>query len=137
MFQRIKVPTFVIVIATLTSIIATVLGLWAQLSPATHPGPVFVDAAHSVILSWGARELGQGLSGLLVVLFLRDARAFVVVLSSAWVREILDFVDLFRVADSPTRLFFVVGTSVVLHAIALYLSVRAIQKHEQLTESSA
>jgi hypothetical protein len=135
MFERIPVSKFVIIIALLTSIIATVLGASAQLSPETHPSILFGDVANGVILSWGARELGQGLSGLLVVFLLRDARAFAVVLASAWVREILDFFDLFRVADSPTRLFIVVGVSVILHSIALFLSYRAIRKHEQQTPS--
>ena len=127
--NNIPVPRFVLIITFLTSIIATVLGVWASLFTETHPQ--FIEGAYKVVLSWSARELGQGLSGLFVLFFLRDARAFAVVLASAWGREVLDFIDFFRVLDTPLRLYFVVGTSVILHSIALYLTWDAIKKHKQ------
>ena len=127
--NNIPVPRFVLVITLLTSTIATVLGVWAALFTETHPQ--FIEGAYKLVLSWSARELGQGLSGLLVVFFLRDARAFAVVLASAWVREVLDFIDFFRVIETPLRLYFVVGTSVILHSIALYLSLDTIRKHKK------
>ncbi|MEM7372397.1 MAG: hypothetical protein AAF587_27505 [Bacteroidota bacterium] len=121
--MKIEVPKFVLVITLLTGLIATVLGVWASLFPETHPQ--FLGEIASV-LSWSGRELGLGLSCLLAVFFLRDARVIAAVLFGSWIRETLDFIDFFRVEDSPTRLYVVVGISVILHSIALYQTWRAI-----------
>jgi len=122
---NIKAPKFALVITFLTGLIATVLGVWATLSPETHPQ--FLGEVKSV-LSWSARELGMGLSCLLAVFFLRDARVIAAVLFGSWIREILDFIDFFRVADTPVRLYYVVGISVILHSSALYLTWRILKK---------
>ena len=127
--KSIKVPSFVIVITLLTSTIATVLGVWAALFTETHPQ--YLEGAYKLVLSWSGRELGQGLSGLFAVFVLRDARAIAIVLLSAWVREVIDFIDFFRIAGTPLRLYFVVGTSVILHSTALYFTWDAIRKHKQ------
>ncbi|MBV7337441.1 hypothetical protein KFU94_56260 [Chloroflexi bacterium TSY] len=125
--NNIKVPVFVLVITVLTSLIATVLGVWGWVSPETHTQ--YIDGAFKLMISWSARELGMGVAGLVAVLFYRDARAFAVVLAGDLVREVLDVIDFFRVPDTPIRFYFVVGTAAILQAIALYLSVDAIRKH--------
>ncbi|MEM7335577.1 MAG: hypothetical protein AAF490_26100 [Chloroflexota bacterium] len=127
--MRIQVPTFVIVITALTGLIAAILGVWGWLSPETFPGPSAVGAPEHTILSWSAREIGMAVSSVIAILFIKDARAYAVALGSAWTRELLDFIDGFRIADTPTRLFVVVGVSVILHSIALYMTMRAIRKH--------
>ena len=127
--MNIKTPTFAIVITFLTGLIATILGVWASLSPETFPGPSAIGAPVSAILSWSAREIAMAVASWIAILWLRDARVFMVVLSSAWVREILDFVDAFRAEDAPLRLFIVVGVSVVLHGIAVYMTGKAIKDH--------
>ena len=129
--MRIQVPTFVIIITFLTGLIATILGVWAWISPETFPGPSGVGAPTHTMLSWGARELAMALSSWIVIFFIKDARGYAVALGSALLRESLDFIDGFRIADTPTRLFIVVGVSVVLHAAALYMTYRSIQKHNQ------
>lgn len=123
--MNIEAPKFALVITFLTGLIATVLGVWATLSPETHPQ--FLGEVKSV-LSWSTRELGMGLSCLLAVFFLRDARVIAAVLFGSWVREILDFIDFFRVVDTPVRLYYVVGISVILHSFALYLTWRILNK---------
>lgn len=129
--MRIKVPTFVVVITFLTGLIATVLGLWAWFSPATFPGPSAVGAPTHTVLSWGARELAMALSSWIVIFLIKDARGYVIVLGSALLRETLDFIDGFRIADTPTRLFIVVGVSVILHSVAFYMAWKATRDHEQ------
>ena len=133
--NNIPVPRYVLIITILTSLIATVLGVWGWLSPETHPQ--YFDGAFSLLISWSARELGMGVAGLVAAILLRDARVFAAVLAGDLVREALDFVDFFRVAETPLRLYFVVGTSSILHSIALYLSFDAIRKHKKGTESHA
>ncbi|WP_420630687.1 hypothetical protein [Candidatus Leptofilum sp.] len=128
--MRIKVPTFVIVITFLTGLIATVLGLWAWFSPDSFSAPSGVGAPTHSILSWGARELAMALSSWIAIFMIKDARAYAVALGSALLRESLDFIDAFRIADTPARLFIIVGVSVILHAIALFLTFRAIQQHK-------
>ena len=137
--MRIKVPTFVIIITFLTGLIATILGVWAWISPETFPGPSGVGAPTHTMLSWGARELAMALSSWIVIFIIKDARGYAVALGSALLRESLDFIDAFRIADTPTRLFIVVGVSVILHATALYLTFRAINNHDEnvLEESPA
>ena len=120
-----RISKYVLIITFLTGLIATVLGIWASISPETHPQ--FLGEVKSV-LSWSARELGMGLSCLTAVFFLKDPRVFVAVLLGAWVREVMDFIDFFRVEGTPPRLYFVVGTSVILHSIALIQSWRAIKQ---------
>ena len=41
------------------------------------------------------------------------------------------FADAFRIADTPARLFVVVGISVILHSIALYMTFRTIRQQNQ------
>ena len=129
--MNIKTPRFAIVITFLTGLIATVLGLWASLSPETFPGPSAVGAPTHTILSWSARELAMALSSWIAIFIIKDARGYAVALGSALLRESPDFLDAFRVADTPARLFIVVGVSVVLHSIALYMTFRAINQHNQ------
>lgn len=131
--MRIKVPTFVVVITFLTGLIATVLGLWAWISPDTFPGPSAVDAPTNAIYSWAARELGMALSSWIAIFIIKDARAYAVVLGSALLRESLDFIDGFRIADTPERLFIVVGVSVILHFIALYMTFKTLREHQALS----
>ena len=45
-------------------------------------------------------------------------------------RETLDFIDGFRLADTPARLFIVVGVSVILHTIAVVVTAKAIRDHD-------
>ncbi|MDW3652156.1 MAG: hypothetical protein R8P61_34090 [Bacteroidia bacterium] len=130
MKTNIEVPKFVLIITFLTGLIATVLGIWASLSPETHPQ--FLGEVKSV-LSWSGRELGLGLSCLLAVFFLRDARVIMAVLFGSWIRETLDFIDFFRLTDTPTRLYVVVGVSVILHSMALYLTWKAIVNTESIS----
>ena len=132
--MRIKVHPFVLVITFLTGTIATVLGVWASLSPETHPQ--YFDGAFKLLLSWSGRELGQGLACLVALFFFRDARAIAIALFSSWVREVIDFIDFFRVLDTPFRLYMVVGSSVILHSIALYLSLDAIRKYTRKNQST-
>ena len=129
--MRIKTPTFAVVITFLTGLIATILGVWASVSPETFPGPSAIGAPVGAILSWSAREIAMGVASWIVILYIRDARGYFVVLGSAFVREFLDLFDAFRLGDSPIRLFIVVGVSVVLHGIAVYLTWKAINDHEQ------
>ena len=129
--MRIKTPTFAIIITFLTGLIATVLGVWGWLSPDTFPGPSAIGAPNSAILSWSAREVAMAMSSVIAIFIIKDARAYAVALGSALTRETMDFIDGFRAADTPARLFIIVGVSVILHSIALYLTARAIQKHNQ------
>lgn len=129
--MRIEVPKFVIVITFLTGLIATILGLIGWLAPDMFPGPSGVGAPEHSILSWSARELGMGLASWIAIFLIKDARAYAVVLGSAWLREVLDFIDGFRIADTPTRLFIVVGVSVILHSIALFMTWRALRNQDQ------
>ena len=129
--MRIQVPTYVIVITFLTGLIATMLGLVGWLSPDAFPGPSAVGAPTHSILSWSARELAMGVSSWIAIFLIKDARAYMVALGSAWTRELMDLIDGFRIADTPTRLFIIVGVSVVLHSIAVYMTWRAIRDHKQ------
>ena len=99
--NRIDVPLFVKIITVLTGAIATVLGVWAAIATDSHPQ--YVDGAYDVVLSWGARALGIGLACFVAVFFIRDARGYVIALSASWVREVLDFIDLFRVEGDLQR----------------------------------
>jgi len=129
--MQIKVPTFVLVITALTGLIATVLGLVAWLAPDAFPGPSAYGAPTNAILSWGARELAMGVASWIAIFLIKDARGYLVVLGSAWVRETMDLIDGFRIADTPGRLFVIVGVSVVLHSIAVIMTYRTIQKAKQ------
>lgn len=131
--MRIQVPTFVIVITFLTGLIATILGLVGWFAPDVFPGPSAVGAPTHSILSWSARELAMGLSSWIAIFLIKDARGYLVALGSAWLRESMDFIDGFRIADTPGRLFVIVGVSVVLHSIAVYMTWRAIRKHNEET----
>ncbi len=129
--MTIQTPKFVIVITFLTGLIATILGLWGWLSPDTFPGPSAVGAPTHSVLSWSARELAMGLSSWIAIFVIKDARAYAVALGSAWLRESMDFLDAFRIADTPARLFVIVGISVILHSIALYMTFRTIRQQSQ------
>ena len=129
--SNIKVSKFVMIITFLTGLIATILGVWATISLGTHPQ--FFEGAHKLVLSWSARELGMGIGALSTVFFFKDARAYAIILLSCWIREILDFIDFFRIEDTtPTRLYLVVGISVVLHGIAFFISIEAIRNHNKV-----
>lgn len=129
----IKAPTFSLVILFLTGAIATALGIVAAFFTENHP--MYFEGAKQLLLSWSARELGQGLIALFVLAFFRDARAVAIALGTAWIREVIDFVDFFRLPDTPTRLYFVVGTSVVLHSVAILLVWRAILEALQISSA--
>ncbi len=129
--MRIKTPTFAVIITFLTGLIATLLGLWGWISPETFPGPSAIGAPTSAILSWSAREVAMAMSSWIAILIIKDARGYAVALGSAWVREVMDLIDGARVADTPARLFIVVGISVVLHSIALYMTMKSIREHNQ------
>ncbi len=129
--NHIKVPTFVLVITALTGLIATVLGLVAWFAPDVFPGPSAVGAPTHAVLSWGARELAMGVASWIAIFLIKDARGYLVVLGSAWVRETMDFIDGFRIADTPGRLFVIVGVSVVVHTIAVVMTYRTIKNAEQ------
>ena len=135
--MRIKVPTYVVVITFITGLIATILGLWAWLSPGTFPGPSGIGAPTHAILSWGAREMAMGLSSWIAIFLIKDARGYAVALGSALLRESVDFIDAFRVADTPARLFIIVGVSIVLHSIAVYLTYRSIKNHNDALPANA
>ena len=121
----IPAPKFAVVITILSGLIATVLGVVASLFTEQHP--MYFPGAEQLLLSWSGRELGQGLSCLVAALFFRDSRVIGIALLSCWVREVIDFVDFFRLTGTPLRLYFVVGTSVVLHSIALVLVGRTLK----------
>ena len=89
---------------------------------------MYFEGTEQLLLSWSARELGQGLIALFVVAFFRDARAVAIALGTAWIREVIDFVDFFRLPETPLRMYFVVGTSVILHSTAIYLVWQAIRR---------
>ena len=125
----IKSPTFSLVILFLTGAIATALGIVASLFSENHP--MWFEGAEQLMLSWSARELGQGLIALIVVAFFRDARAVIIALGTAWIREVIDFIDFFRLPDTPIRMYFVVGTSVILHSAAIYLVWNAILRAKE------
>ncbi|MEM7417472.1 MAG: hypothetical protein AAF389_18425 [Gemmatimonadota bacterium] len=123
--MRIDVPKFPAVITFLTGLIATVLAVVAALFTESHP--MYMEGAQKLMLSWSARELGQGLACFFALFVLRDARAVAVALFSSGVREVVDFVDFFRVPGTPLRLYFVVGISSVLHSAALVVVLRKIR----------
>ena len=117
-------PRFSIVIAFLSGLIATVLGIVASFFTVHHP--LYFPGAEQLMLSWSGRELGQGLACLVAAGCLRDARVIGIVLFSSWVREVVDFVDFFRLSGTPLRLYFVVGTSIVLHSVAIFMAIRVV-----------
>ena len=121
----IPAPKFAVVITVLSGLIATVLGVVASLFTEQHP--MYFPGAEKLLLSWSGRELGQGLSCLVAALFFRDSRVIGIVLLSCWIREVIDFVDFFRLTGTPLRLYVVVGTSVILHSIALVLVGRTLK----------
>ena len=123
----IPTPKFSIAVTFLSGVIATVLGVVASLFTEQHP--MYFVGAEQLLLSWSGRELGQGLTCLIAALFVRDARVIGIVLLSSWVRELIDFIDFFRLSGTPLRLYFVVGISTLLHSWALVLVVRQIQSH--------
>ena len=95
-----RAPKFAIVITFLSGVIATVLGVVASLFTENHP--MYFVGAEQLLLSWSGRELGQGLACLVAVAFLRDAKVIGIVLFSCWVREVIDFIDFFRL-DGRSR----------------------------------
>ena len=122
----IAAPRFAVVVTILSGLIATVLGVVASVFTEHHP--MYFPGAEQLLLSWSGRELGQGLSCLVAACFFRDARVIGIVLFSSWVREVVDFVDFFRLSGTPLRLYFVVGISIVLHSAAMFVVVRTIKR---------
>ena len=112
----IHAPRFSVVICVLTGLIATALGVLGYFFPESHPQ--FIPGGVKIMYSWSARELGMGLTALAAAASLRDARVIAIALLGSLVREILDFIDFFRVEGTPLRLYFVVGISTILHATA-------------------
>ena len=128
--MRIDVHRAVIVItAIFAAIIPTIVGVLAWFSP--DNAPLFVEGAHDLTLSWGARSLGLAAAGWLALLVIRDARGYVVALGASATREVLDLVDLlFRIDDPSTGLFFMLPVSSTSLVVALALSVRAVRAHQ-------
>lgn len=128
--MRIPVPRIVLVItAIFATVIPTIVGLLAWISP--DNAPLFVDGAHDLTLSWGARSLGLAMAGWLALLVIRDARGFVVALGAAATREVLDLVDLlFRAEETSAGLFVMLPISSTSLLVGLALSIRAVQQAE-------
>ena len=133
--MQVKTPTFSLVILFLTGAIATALGVVASLFTQNHP--MYFEGAEQLLLSWSGRELGQGLIALIVVALFRDPRAVIIALGTAWIREVIDFIDFFRLPETPIRMYFVVGTSVILHSAAIYLVWNAILRGKEADASQA
>ena len=68
----------------------------------------------------------MGLASWLAIFVIKDARGYLVAIGSAWLREVMDFIDGFRIADTPERLFIIVGVSVILHSIAVFMTWRSV-----------
>ena len=128
--MTISVPRFVIVItAIFAAAIPTVVGAISYLSPAN--APLFVEGAHDLTLSWGARSLGLAVAGWVALLVIRDARGYAVALAASATREVLDLIDLlFRVDDPSPGLYVMLPISSTSLVVALLLSLRAIRAHQ-------
>lgn len=128
--MRIPVPRIVLVItAIFATVIPTIVGLLAWVSP--DDAPLFVDGAHDLTLSWGARSLGLAMAGWLALLVIRDARGFVIALGAAATREVLDLVDLlFRAEETSAGLYVMLPISSTSLLVGLGLSIRAVQQAE-------
>ena len=126
--MRIPVHAAVIVITVIfAAAIPTAVGALAWISP--ENAPLFVAGSHDLTLSWGARALGLAAAGWLAVLFVRDARAYVVALGANATREILDLVDLlFRVDDANTGLYVMLPISSTSLVAGFVLSILAMRK---------
>lgn len=128
--MRIPVPRIVLVItAIFATVIPTIVGLLAWISP--DNAPLFVDGAHDLTLSWGARSLGLAMAGWLALLVVRDARGFVIALGAAATREVLDLVDLlFRAEETSGGLYVMLPISSTSLLVGLALSIRAVRQAE-------
>ena len=128
--MRIPVPRIVLAItAIFATVIPTIVGLLAWISP--DNAPLFVEGAHDLTLSWGARSLGLAMAGWLALLVIRDARGFVVALGAAATREVLDLVDLlFRAEETSAGLYVMLPISSTSLLVGLGLSIRAVQQAE-------
>lgn len=133
--MRVKVhPAVVVITAIFAAIIPTAVGILAWFSP--DNAPLFVEGAHDLTLSWGARALGLAAAGWAALLVIRDARGYVVALGANATREILDLIDLFfRIDDPSTGLYFMLPVSSSSLVVALILSVRAVRTHQHQTEA--
>ena len=125
--MQIPVPRFVTAItAVFAALIPTVVGVISYVSP--ENAPLYVEGAHDLTLSWGARALGLAVAGWVAVALLRDARAYVVALAANLTREILDLVDLlFRIDDPSAGLFVMLPISSTSLLIALAVSMRVVR----------
>lgn len=119
-------PKFSVVITVLSGLIATALGILGYFFPESHPQ--FIPGGVKIMYSWSARELGLGITALVAAAFLRDSKVIAVALLGSLVREWLDFIDFFRIPGTPTRLYYVVGISSVLHSVAFALCLIRIKK---------
>ena len=128
--MRIPVPRIVLAItAIFATVIPTIVGLLAWISP--DNAPLFVEGAHDLTLSWGARSLGLAMAGWLALFVIRDARGFVVALGAAATREVLDLVDLlFRAEETSAGLYVMLPISSTSLLVGLGLSIRAVQQAE-------
>ncbi|MEM8708398.1 MAG: hypothetical protein AAGE98_18175 [Actinomycetota bacterium] len=128
--MRIPVPRLVLAItAIFATVIPTIVGLLAWISP--DNAPLFVDGAHDLTLSWGARSLGLAMAGWLALFVIRDARGFVIALGAAATREVLDLVDLlFRAEETSAGLYVMLPISSTSLLVGLALSIRAVQEAE-------
>ncbi|MEM7340536.1 MAG: hypothetical protein AAF467_17900 [Actinomycetota bacterium] len=134
--MRIKVhPAVIVITAVFAAVIPTIVGVLAWASP--DNAPLFVDGAHDLTLSWGARALGLAAAGWAALLVIRDARGYVVALAANATREILDLIDLlFRIDDPSTGLFVMLPVSSTSLVVALILSIRAVRAHERQADPS-
>lgn len=119
-------PKFALVIAILSGLIAAGLGLLGYFAPESHP--MFISGGLKIMYSWSARELGLGITALIAVAFYRDSKVIAVALLGSLIRELLDFIDFFRIPGTPLRLYYVVGISSILHVLAFVLCLIRIEK---------
>ncbi|MGI9595489.1 MAG: hypothetical protein ACR2QK_04980 [Acidimicrobiales bacterium] len=122
-------PAVVVITAIFAAVIPTIVGVLAWVSP--DNAPLFVEGAHDLTLSWGARALGLAAAGWLALLVIRDARGYVVALGANATREILDLIDLlFRIDEPSTGLYFMLPVSSSSLTVGLFLSIRAVRANQ-------
>ncbi|MEM8925564.1 MAG: hypothetical protein AAGD35_18825 [Actinomycetota bacterium] len=122
-------PAVIVITAIFAAVIPTFVGALAWFSP--DNAPLFVEGAHDLTLSWGARALGLAAAGWMALLVIRDARGYVVALGANATREILDLIDVFfRIDDPSTGLYVMLPISSTSLVVALILSIRAVRGNQ-------
>ena len=132
--MRIAVPrTVTIITLVFAAAIPTVVGALSWISP--ENAPLFVEGAHDLSLSWGARVLGLAVAGWVAVLVIKDARGYAAALAANATREVLDLVDLlFRAQDPSAGLYVMLPISTTSLVVGLVLSLRAIRSAQPAGE---